>query len=302
MKKNETFLSARRKEALTGYLFASPWIIGFLVFTLFPILASFYLSFTFYDSVSKPYWNNFGNFRVMLNEPLFFKSLGNTLYYVMLSVPINIILGVLMGLLINQKVRGIRLARTIFYLPNVLSVVAVSFLWQWLFNPTFGPINLLLSLVGLEGPSWLADESWTKPAMILMSAWGVGGSVIIFLAAIKDVSVSLYEAADIDGAGAISKFRRITLPSISPTIYFNFIMGIIGSFQVFLQSYIMLGRDGGVNNSSLFYAQLIYNKFSENQMGLASALSWVLLVIVLIITILAMKLSNKLVFYLDGQT
>lgn len=294
-------LSSKNKEALCGILFASPWILGFLIFTLYPILSSLYFSFTSYNTLSAPKWVGLENFKVIFGTELFRLSLGNTIYYVVFSIPLNLVLSVLIALLLNRKVVGIRLYRTIFYLPNVVSVIAVAFLWQWLLDPTFGPINNMLAALGIEGPGWLTDEAWSKPSLILMSAWGVGGTVIIFLAALQDVPITLYEAAEIDGANSFVKFWRITIPSISPTLYFNFIMGIIGGFQVFLQAYIMTG--GGPAYSSYFYAQYIYQKaFVENQMGYASALSWILLVIILAITLVAMKVSDKLVFYMDGQT
>lgn len=294
-------MTSRKSEALTGILFASPWILGFIIFTMYPILSSLYFSFTSFNTLSAPEWVGLRNFEVIFGTELFRKSLGNTLYYVVFSIPINLIVSVLLALLLNQKVFGLRLYRTLFYIPNVVSVIAVSFLWQWLLDPTFGPINHFLYMLGIEGPGWLIDEAWSKPSLILMSAWGVGGTIIIFLAALQDVPATLYEAAKIDGANSIVRFWKITIPSISPTLYFNLIMGIVGGFQVFLQAFIMTG--GGPAHSSFFYAQYIYQKaFVEFQMGYASALSWILLVIILFVTVIAMKVSDKLVFYMDGQT
>ena len=288
-----------RREAGIGYLFASPWIIGFLVFTLYPILSSLFYSFTNFNTFNTPLWVGWSNYAAIFRNPDFRTALGNTLYYVIISVPLNLVLGVLVGLLLAQKTFGVRLYRTIYYLPNVLSVVAVSFLWKFLFDPN-GPINRFIELLGIPTPPvWLADRQFIKPAIIIMGAWGVGATVIIFLAAIKGVPLELYEAATIDGAGSFRKFRVITLPAISPTIYFNLIMGIIGSFQSFLTAYIMVG--GGPNKASYFYGQLIYEMaFRDSRMGYASALSWILLLIILAITVVAIKTSNKMVVYFDA--
>lgn len=294
-----TLSKSRKREAGLGYLFASPWIIGFLVFTLYPILSSLFYSFTNYNTFNKPLWVGMNNYIVIINSPDFRTALFNTLYYVVISVPLNLVLGVLIGLLLAQKTFGVRLYRTIYYLPNVLSVVAVSFLWKFLFDSN-GPINRFVEMLGVkEPPVWLADKLFVKPAIIIMGAWGVGATVIIFLAAIKGVPPVLYEAATIDGAGSFRKFKVITLPAISPTIYFNLIMGIIGSFQSFLTAFIMVG--GGPNKASYFYGQLIYEMaFRDSRMGYASALSWILLLIILSITVIAVKSSNKMVVYFDS--
>lgn len=299
-RKREVSLNkAIKREAGLGFLFASPWIIGFLVFTLYPILSSLFYSFTNYNTFNVPLWVGLNNYTAIFRNPDFYKALSNTLYFVVISVPLNLVLGILMGLLLAQKTLGVRLYRTIYYLPNVLSVVAVSFLWKFLFDPN-GPINRFLEFIGIkEPPVWLADSTYVKPAIIIMGAWGVGATVIIFLAAIKAVPQVLYEAATIDGAGSFKKFKVITLPAISPTIYFNLIMGIIGSFQSFLTAFIMVG--GGPNKASYFYGQLIYEMaFRDNRMGYASALSWILLLIILTITIIAIKSSNKMVVYFDA--
>ena len=290
---------ALKREAGIGILFASPWIVGFLVFTLYPILSSLFYSFTNYNTFNSPKWIGLNNFIAIFKNPDFYKALTNTIFYVVISVPLNLILGVLIGLLLAQKAFGVRLYRTIYYLPNVLSVVAVSFLWKLLFDPN-GPINRILEAFGIKTPPiWLADSAYVKPAIIIMGAWGVGATVIIFLAAIKGVPSVLYEAAVIDGAGPLTRFRVITLPAISPTIYFNLIMGIIGSFQSFLTAYIMVG--GGPNKASYFYGQLVYEMaFRDNRMGYASALSWILLLIILAITVVAIKSSSRMVVYFDA--
>jgi len=285
------------REAINGYLFFAPGLIGFLVFMAFPILFSLYLSFTSYNIYSPPKWIGFLNYKIMFTQdPLFWKSLGNTLYYVALSVPLNTVLGVLIALLMNQKVFGIRVFRTIFFLPSVVSGVAVALLWQWILDGNFGLLNTFLANLGISGPGWLTDERWAKFSMVLMNLWAVGGSMIIYLAGLQGVPRSLYEAAKVDGAGPLRQFWNITIPMLTPTIFFNVIMGILGGFQVFLQAYIMTG--GGPNNSTLFFALYLYNKaFKDLQMGYASALAWVLLIISMVLTLIILKSSNRWVYY-----
>lgn len=301
MKKRRKLNKMQRREELTGYLFASPWIIGFLVFMAFPILASLYMSFTKYNLISAPQWVGLANYKNLLfRDAVFVTSLKNTLYYVIIATPINLAMGVLIAMLLNQKVRGIRFYRTIFYLPNVVSMVAIALLWQWILDPSFGLVNTMLEKIGIDGPSWLFDAKWSKPSLILMGMWNVGGSMVIYLAALQDIPVSLYEAATIDGAGAVRKFFKITLPLLSPSIFFNFIMGIILGFQVFMQSFIMTG--GGPMQSTYFYAYYLYDKaFTYRQMGSASSMAWILLIITFILTFIVSKTSSKWVYYQSGD-
>lgn len=290
-------MSMATREAVSGYLFFSPWLIGFLVFLAGPILFSFYLSFTSYNTLSDPKWIGVLNYKILFTQdPIFWKSLGNTIYFVVFSVPINTFLGVLLAVLMNQKVPGIRLFRTIYYLPSVVSGVAVALLWQWLLDPNFGLINTMLGNLGIEGPGWLQDKHWSKPSLILMNVWAVGGGMIIYLAGLQGISRDLYEAATVDGAGRIKQFWRITMPMLSPTIFFNLIMGVLGGFQVFLQAYIMTG--GGPDNSTMFYALYLYNKaFKDLQMGYASAMAWILLLITLLFTLIILRTSKSWVYY-----
>lgn len=290
-------MSMATREAVSGYLFFSPWLIGFLVFLAGPILFSFYLSFTSYNTLSDPKWIGILNYKILFTQdPIFWKSLGNTIYFVVFSVPINTFLGVLLAVLMNQKVPGIRLFRTIYYLPSVVSGVAVALLWQWLLDPNFGLINTMLANFGIEGPGWLQDKHWSKPSLILMNVWAVGGGMIIYLAGLQGISRDLYEAATVDGAGRIKQFWRITMPMLSPTIFFNLIMGVLGGFQVFLQAYIMTG--GGPDNSTMFYALYLYNKaFKDLQMGYASAMAWILLLITLLFTLIILRTSKSWVYY-----
>lgn len=294
-------LNMKTKEAVAGYLFFSPWLFGFVLFLGGPILYSFYLSFTSYNVLSAPKWIGLQNYKVLFTQdPLFWKSLYNTLYYVVFSVPIMTFLGVLLAVLMNQKVRGIRLFRTIYYLPSVVSGVAVALLWQWVLDPNFGLVNTMLAGIGIEGPGWLSDQAWAKPSLILMGLWGVGGSMIIYLAGLQGISRDLYEAATVDGAGRMRQFWKITMPMLTPTIFFNLIMGVLGGFQIFLQAYIMTG--GGPNQSTMFYALYLYNKaFRDMQMGYASAMAWVLLVITLLFTLLILKTARSWVYYESEQ-
>jgi multiple sugar transport system permease protein len=288
-----------REEITAGIVFALPWIIGFLLFTIYPILSSLYYSFTDYNSYVVTRLGFF-NYETAFRDVFFSDGFRNTLYFVALNVPISTVLGVLMAQLLSSRTFGLKVYRTIYYLPNVVSIIAATFMWQWLFNETFGPINAFLQIFGIEGPGWLTDPSWVKPALLIMSAWGVGGTIILYLATMTNVPAELYEAAEIDGAGGFAKFIRITIPAISPIISFNVLMGIIGGFQYFLPAYIMTA--GGPGRTSFFLGQVIYeNAFRQNAMGYASAISWILLIVILCFTLIYLKLSKRFVFYLGEK-
>lgn len=305
LQKNGALKGLRSEERRLGYLFASPWLIGLIVLGAFPILFSFYLSFTNYDMLSTPTWIGITNYRILLtNDSLFYKSLWNTLYHVIISVPLGIIVGVALALLLNSKIKGMGIYRTIYYLPNVVSVVAMSLLWLWLFQPSFGIVNSLLDpiydLFNMEPLQWYQSASMSKMTLIIMGLWTAGGSMIIYLAQMQDIPKELYEAADIDGANGLQKIFKITLPLMTPSIFFNFIMGLIGGFQVFTTSYIM--TQGGPANSTYYYSYYLFDKMmSDTQMGMASAMAWILLVITLVITMIALRF-NKFVFYLGDQS
>jgi multiple sugar transport system permease protein len=289
-----------RRETLWGYIFVAPWIIGFLIFTLGPVIASFALSFTDYELIVAPVWVGLKNYRTLLTQDrLFGLSLYNTAYYSFFSVPLGIIVAFLLAMLLNVQLPGMKVYRTVFYLPTVTSGVAVSILWIWLFNPQFGLINYLLRSIGLPAPGWLVDPTWSKPAFILMSLWGVGGTAVIFLAGLQGVPRSLYEAAEIDGANAWAKFWNVTVPMMSSVIFFNLIMGIIGSFQVFTSAYVM--TRGGPQNSTLFYVLYLFKKgFGMLQMGYAAAMAWILFVIILLLTLMQFRLAERWVYY-EGE-
>lgn len=285
-----------RKEAWEGWLYASPWIIGFLLFTLGPMVFSFLLTFMKWDLVNPVRWVGFENYTRMFTDSSFWKSLKVTAVYSFFGVPLNLIGSLLLALLLNQRLRGIAFFRTVYYLPAVVSGVAVGLLWKWLFDPTFGLINYLLSLVGIQGPMWLASETWALPALIVMGLWGVGGGMVIFLAGLQGIPTELYEAVELDGANWWRKFWSITVPMISPVIFFNLIMGIIGSFQTFTYAYVMTA--GGPNDATLFYVlNLYYNAFLYLRMGYASALAWFLFLVILGLTLLVFKSSPMWVYY-----
>lgn len=284
------------RRHLRGYLFAAPWLIGFLLFTAGPMLASFYLSFTRYDVTSEMTWIGLRNYLKLPGDSLILKSLYNTAYYSFLAVPLGIILALFFALLLNQELPGMRVMRTIYYLPSVTSGVAVSLLWLWVLDPQFGIVNTLLRAVGLPGPPWLQSPAWAKPALILMSTWSVGTTTLIFLAGLQGVPRHLYDAASVDGANFWQRFRYVTVPMLTPTIFFNLVMGIIGSFQVFTQAYVM--TQGGPNNSTLFYMIYLYNQaFTYVRMGYASAMAWLLFAIILALTLLVLRSSPLWVYY-----
>jgi multiple sugar transport system permease protein len=285
-------------QNLEGWLFALPWIIGLLVFFLGPMLASVYFSFTRYAGVTPPVWIGLDNYvELLTRDPLTWHSLLITTLYAVISVPLNLCLGLGVAILLNQRVGGLAAWRTIFYLPSVISGVAVALLWQWMFNTRFGVINYLLKLwFGIEGPNWLGDTTAVMPAFILMSLWAVGGSMLINLAALQGVPTQLYEAAKIDGARTWHLFRHITVPMISPVIFFNLILGIIQALQSFTNFYIL--TNGGPNNATLTFMLYLYQKAFQNlQMGYGSAMAWLLFLYLAALTALVFRGSRAWVHY-----
>jgi multiple sugar transport system permease protein len=289
-------LSGRQHEELFGYLFISPWLIGFAVFQFGAMLASLVISLYRADFLSPWQFVGFQNYAALLGDDRFWIALGNTAYYALGRMPFVLILGLSIALLLNRERRGVTLLRTLFYLPSVTSGVAIALLWLWMLNPDFGLINLALGVFGIAGPGWIYSEEWAMPALILVSLWGVGGSMIIYLAGLRGVPASLYEAASLDGANTLHKFLNITLPMITPAIFYNLVIGIIASFQIFLNSYILTG--GGPNNATLTMVLYVYRKaFQEFQMGYASALAWVLFLVILIFTAIVFRWSGAWVYY-----
>lgn len=289
-----------KREAVVGYLFISPWIVGFLVFLLGPLLIALYVSMTDWDLLTSAEWIGGDNYAKLLQDKLFWKSLQVTCLYVVTAVPLGIAFGFAIALLLNQKVKWLSMWRTIFYFPAILSGVAVSLMWMWVLNPDFGVINLLLSYVGIEGPGWIASPTWALPSLVIMSLWGAGGGMIIYLAGLQGIPTELYEAAEIDGCGKLRKLWQITVPMMTPVVFFNLIMGMIGAFQTFTESYVI--TKGGPDNATLFYAMYLYqNAFKFFKMGYASALAWVLFLIILLVTLFVFATSRRWVYYAAGE-
>lgn len=303
--------SLRARENRLGYLFAAPWLLGFLGLTLGSMLASMGFSLVHWDGISTDTiaWAGLDNYGRAWRDPDVAKALWNTAYYSFVSVPAGLAVGLGLALLLNQPVRGITVFRTIFYMPAVVGGVATIMMWLWIFNPDYGLLNVvlrgvcrLLAAAGVEPaarwplPKWIFTEAWAMPALILMSLWGTGSAMLIFLAALQNVPDALYEAADLDGAGRWAKFRFITVPQISPALLFNLVMGVVGSFQVFTQAYLM--TNGGPNKATLFYVLYLYNKaFQDFELGYASALAWILFVLILALTALVFRSGHLWVYY-----
>ncbi len=289
-----------RREAIAGYLFIAPWLLGFFVWTLGPMVASFVLSFADYAIIAPPEFIGIRNFATIFGRDDSFRdALRVTFSYAALSVPTGLVLSLMIALLMNQPVPGLRLWRTIYYLPAVVSGVAIAMLWVWVFHSEFGLINLALRAIGIRGPAWLASPDWALWALVLMSFWSVGSGMVVKLAGLQGIPTELYEAASIDGAGGWQKFWKITLPMLLPILFFNLVMGVIVTFQYFTNAYIM--TDGGPGRSTLFYNLYLYRiAFNYFQMGYASALAWILFVIILLLTLLIFKSSPYWVYY-EGQ-
>lgn len=290
-------MTERGREALAGYLFASPWLIGMLALTVVPAVSSFYFSFTAYPLVQAPVFIGIQNYVDLLTaDPRFIKAILNTGFMVALGVPIQMVAGLFIAVLLNQNLRGLAIYRTIFFLPSQVSGVALALLWGWILNPQFGIVTRVLNVASIQAPVWLADPNWVKPAFVIMGLWSVGQSMIIWLAGLQSIPETFYEAAQIDGAGRLRRFWSITLPLLTPTIFFTVTTGIIGSFQIFTQAFIL--TSGGPNDATLFYALYIYRQaFQFFQMGYACALAWVLFVIIMSITLLNLRFARTWVYY-----
>ncbi len=290
-------LSLRTKEALWFHVFIGPWIVGFLAFTFYPTLASVYYSFTQYNAIRPPVFIGLDNYRVLLQDPVFAKSLAVTFYYAAVAIPLHLVVGLTLAVLLNQRIPAMPLIRTIYYLPTVMPVVVVALVWIWLFDYNFGLINFLIYLAScLHGPNWLGDPYWVMPAIIFASLWSVGGSMIIYLAGLQSTPPELYEAAEIDGAGRVRRFFTITIPMVSPVIFFNLVIGLIGALQIFANVYVLTG--GGPNYASYMYNLYLYNNaFTYFKLGLASAQAWILFVIILALSYVFFRSAGRWVYY-----
>lgn len=290
-----------KREAIAGYLFITPWIIGFLVFTAGAMVYSLYISFSNYNlatNTARPI--GFENYARLFEDPRVMVSLGNTLFYVVMAVPFEIIFALFLAMLLNRVGRGAGVFRTLYYLPKMTPAVATAAVFFMLLNGNTGVINEFLRLFGIAGPQWLVDPAWVKPSIVIMTLWTVAGTMVIFLAALKNVPVELYEVASLDGAGAVRKFFSITLPMISGAMFFNVIVLSIAAFQIFDQAYLLFWRDQSNSSpeASLFYAIYLFQQaFRQFNFGFAAAMAWLLFVIIMIITVIQVKFGNRFVYY-----
>lgn len=292
------------RQAIYGYVFLIPWVLGLIVFVLGPILACLYFSFTDFEGVGALHFVGLANYtKAFTGDNLFWPSLGRTLEYSIIIVPIGLLCSLFLAILLNRAIRGISIFRTFFFLPTLTPPVALAILWTWLFDPSVGPINVTLKSIGIPGPAWLQSPQWALPAIIIINLWGsVGGNtMIIFLAGLQGVPQELIEASEIDGAGRWAKFRHVTLPMISPTFLFNLILGVIGALKVFTTAFV--ATQGGPQYATWFFALDIYQQaFSYFRMGYASALSWIFVVVLLVFTYFQLVLSRRWVYYGGDQT
>lgn len=293
-------MTMARREAIAGWLFILPAVLGVALWVAGPMLYSVWLSMTDWDVLRPPRFIGGQNFIDMASDRLFYKSLWVTLFYTIFHVPLTLILAFLVALLLNTNTRGIAFFRTLYYLPSIVPAVANAVLWMWIFNSEFGLLNLLINKLGFEKVMWLQNPNTALPALIIMSLWSLGGVMIIYLAGLNGIPEQLYEAASIDGAGNLTKFFRITLPMMSSVIFFNLILQIIGSFQVFTASYLITA--GGPNYATTFYVLYLFdNAFSFFEMGYASALAWVLFFIILALSLLVFRSGSSWVYYEEGS-
>ena len=289
------------REALDGYLFILPWVIGFIALSAGPVLASLYLAFTDYELLKAPKFIGTRNFTKMFaSDRVYWVSVANTAIYVGLYVPLHLVTALLAAIALNVKVRGINIFRLIFFIPSITPLVASIFLWMWIYNPDYGLANALLDIVGLPPQKWLFDENLAKPSLVIMALWAFGSSMIIFLAGLQGIDQGLYEAAEIDGAAVMQRFRHITLPMLTPVIFFNLVLGIIGTFQVFTVAYV--GTQGGPHNATRFYVLYLYEQgFAFLHMGFASAMAWVLFLFIMLLTLVQFWTATRWVYYETGS-
>jgi multiple sugar transport system permease protein len=290
-------------ETLWGWLLILPAILGLVLFRLGPVIVSLFLSFTKYDIITPPQWVALSNYRTLFQDSLWLKSVQVTLHYSLLFIPLSLVTAYTIGMLMSQELRGIAAYRTMWYLPSLVPTVASAVIWRWALNPEFGPVNYPLRVMGLDAPGWLTDPDWIIRSIVLIQLWALGNSALIFLAAIKGVPGTYYEAAEVDGANAWTKFRLITLPMTSSVIFFQMIMAVIASFQVFGVAYVLFGGDttgsaAGPGNSALFYVLYTYrNAFGYFRNGYASSMAWVLFIVVMLLTLILFWTQKRWVYY-----
>jgi multiple sugar transport system permease protein len=290
--------SPRARRLRLGLLFISPWIVGYCVFYLYPFLASLYYSFTRFTGIGNPVFTGAANYSGLLHDSLFHTAVFNTFYYTIIEVPFSTVVALGLALLLNMKVRGQAVYRTLFYIPSIVPVVASSLIFVWIFEPSFGIVNALLSDVHITGPAWFFSVTWSKPTFILLGLWGLGQPMVIYLAALQGVPKEMYEVAALEGASAWSRLRRITIPMISPVILFNVILSLVLSIQYFTQAQVIESPPGSPGSSTMFYVTYYYQQaFQDLHLGYASAMAFLLFVGVLIITIVLLRTSSRWVYY-----
>jgi multiple sugar transport system permease protein len=286
-----------RSETRTALLFASPWFIGFTLFLFYPLVASFYYSFCDYSVLRRPVWIGFDNYRNLFGDEVFWIGLKNTLVYAGMALPFGLVVALGLALLLNAKVGGLPIYRTIFFLPSLVPTIPLAVLWLWVFNGEHGILNEVLRHMGITGPNWLGDPAWSKPALALLAVWGAGNAMVIYLAGLQDVPQELYEAAELDGAGWWAKTKNVTLPMLSPVILFNLVIGIIGTLQVFAEPYVMF-PGGSPARSTYFYTMYLFdNAFLYHKMGYACAMGWIMFLLILFLTLFALRISERHVYY-----
>jgi multiple sugar transport system permease protein len=294
--------SRRQRRMRLGLLFVSPWILGFLAFYLYPFFATLYYSFTTFTGVGNPRGVGFANYSELFHDSLFRTALFNTFYYTAFEVPLSTVVAIGLALLLNMNVRGRAIYRTLFYIPSIVPVVASSLIFVWIFQPSFGVVNSLLSDVHIEGPEWFFSVAWSKPSFILLGLWGLGQPMVIYLAALQGVPREMYEVAALEGAGPLQRLRHVTLPMISPVILFNVIMSLVLSIQYFTQAQVIETPAGSPGSSTMFFVIYYYQQaFQDLHLGYASAMAFMLFILVLIITIVLLKTSSGWVYYENEQ-
>jgi len=289
-----------KRDARVGILFAMPWILGFTIFLAYPLLSSLYFSFTNYSILRTPKVIGLANYVELSHDEVFFTTLKNTLWYVIGAVPLTTVVAIILAMLLNTKVKGMAIYRTMFFLPSLVPMVALGTLFLWIFNGDYGLLNAGLTNLHISPPNWLKDGNWAKVTLVLISMWGCGQAMIIYLAGLQDVPVSLYEAAELDGAKLWQKTKSVTLPMLSPVIMFNVVMGIIGSIQVFAVPFVMFPGGAPARSTYFFTSYLYDNAFAYQRMGYASAMGWVMFLITLALTLVSLKISEKHVHYEGG--
>lgn len=291
------------RETAYGYVFILPWLLGILGFTIGPMIFSFITSFTDYNMIKMNFVGMDNYVHMFSKDQLFWRSFMNTLIYALMDIPLVTIGGVLVAVILNKSIFGLRTFRTIYYLPSIMVGVGTYFLWMLLLNPSNGLVNTILGVIGIKGPAWLTDPNWTKPAIVVMHLWGLGGQMLLYLARLQSIPSDYYEAASLDGAGSFQKFIKITVPLISPIIFYNLIIGIIGAFQVFQEGYVFSGDGSGKPAGSLlFYNLLVWNNAFKNfNTGYANAMCWFLFIVIMVLTVLVQKSQKKWVYYEEGE-